>query len=98
MLTVSKRWTALAAAALIAAGLAACENSSSSGTSSSSGKPVHGGTLRMIADGGPDHLDPVAGYYSPDYILEHTYTRQLVSYQTPTTPLTSTSGPAWVKA
>ncbi len=97
MLAVPNRWTAMAAAVLAAAALAACGNSSSSGTSSA-GKPVYGGTLRMIADGGPDHLDPVAGYYSPDYILEHTYARQLVSYPTPTTPLTSTSGSAWTKA
>jgi peptide/nickel transport system substrate-binding protein len=98
MLAIPKRWTALAAAALAAAALAACGGSSSSGTSSAAGKPVSGGTLRMIADGGPDHLDPVAGYYSADYILEHTYARQLVSYPTPTTPLTSTSGPAWKKS
>jgi peptide/nickel transport system substrate-binding protein len=85
----------VAAAALIAAGLAACTSTQSSSSSSATGKPVYGGTLRMIADGGPDHLDPVAGYYSPDYILEHTYARQLVNYSTPTTPLTSTSGTGW---
>jgi peptide/nickel transport system substrate-binding protein len=98
MLGATKRWTALGAAVLAAAALAACGGSSSSGTSTAAGKPVFGGTLRMIADGGPDHLDPVAGYYSPDYILEHTYARQLVSYPTPTTPLSGTSGAAWTKA
>ena len=66
MLAVYRRRTALAAAALIAAGLAACTSTQSSSSSSATGKPIYGGTLRMIADGGPDHLDPLAGYASPD--------------------------------
>jgi peptide/nickel transport system substrate-binding protein len=95
---VPRRWTALAAAVLIAAGLAACGNSSGPNASSAAGKPVYGGTLRLITNGGPDHLDAVAGYYSADYILERTYARQLLSYRSPTTPLTSTSGAAWTQA
>jgi peptide/nickel transport system substrate-binding protein len=99
-MTRTRRWTALAAATLAAAGLAACTNSSGGGTSpaAGAGNPVRGGTLRIITDGGPDHLDPVAGYDSADYILERAYARQLLSYRTPTTPLTSTSGPAWGEA
>jgi peptide/nickel transport system substrate-binding protein len=87
---------ALATAALLAAGLAACSSSPSS--TSGAGTPVHGGTLRIITFGGPDHLDPVSGYASADYILERAYARQLLSYATPTTPLTSTSGAGWRKA
>jgi peptide/nickel transport system substrate-binding protein len=93
--------TRLAVAAVVVAGavsLAACSGSSTGGSAgtASSGKPVYGGTLRIIANGGPDHLDTVQAYIISDYILERAYARQLVSYQT--VPVTSTSGPAWDKA
>ena len=98
-MTRTRRWTALAAAALTAAGLAACTHSSGgSSTTAAAGKPVSGGTLRILTNGGPDHLDPVAGYDSADYILERAYARQLLSYRTPSTPLTSTSGAGWREA
>jgi peptide/nickel transport system substrate-binding protein len=74
---------------------AACGKTGTPGTASS-GKPVYGGTLRVVANGGPDHLDTVQAYIISDYVLERTYARQLVSY--PTVPVTSTSGPAWQKA
>src|SRR5215472_4326841 len=47
---------------------------------SASGGPVFGGTLKLVAASGPDHIDPVPAYYTADYILERAYARQLVSY------------------
>ncbi|HBW18133.1 MAG: ABC transporter substrate-binding protein [Streptosporangiaceae bacterium] len=98
-----KRLAALAVAVLAAVGgLAACGGSSSSGSSSSSNnattssKPVYGGTLNIVAAGGPDHLDPVPAYTTYDYMLERAYARQLLSY--PTIPATSTSSSAWTKS
>ena len=53
-------------------------------------RPVSGGTLKIVAISGPDHLDPVPAYYSADTILERAYTRQLVTYRTvPDPSLTS---------
>jgi peptide/nickel transport system substrate-binding protein len=93
-----KRYAALAAVALAAGALAACGGSSSSGSSSSasSGTPVKGGTLKIVAASGPDHIDTVPAYYTPDYMLERGYARQMLSY--PASPSTSTSSPAWKKA
>ena len=92
-----KRFAALAVVALAAGGLAACGGSSSSGSSSAtSGKPVSGGTLRIVAASGPDHIDTVPAYYTPDYMLERGYARQMLAY--PASPATSTSSPAWTKA
>ncbi len=94
-----KRLAALAVAVLAAVGgLAACGKSSSSGNSNSatSGKPVSGGTLNIVAAGGPDHLDSVPAYTTYDYMLERAYARQLLSY--PTVPATSTTSSAWTKA
>jgi peptide/nickel transport system substrate-binding protein len=83
-----------AAAAIGLAGLAGCGKSATSAVSSA--RPVYGGTLRIIANGGPSYLDPVPAYIYADYELEHAYARQLLSY--PDVTLTTTSGPAWVKA
>lgn len=84
MTPVPKRFAALAIAAVAAGTLAACGgssgNSSSSGTSSNSSKPVMGGTLNFAAAGDVDHLDPLSAYYTPSFILEVAWTRQLVSY------------------
>jgi peptide/nickel transport system substrate-binding protein len=93
-----KRYAALAVVALAAGGLAACGGSSSSGnnSSASSGTPVSGGTLRIVAASGPDHIDTVPAYYTPDYMLERGYARQMLAY--PASPATSTSSPAWTKA
>jgi peptide/nickel transport system substrate-binding protein len=57
--------------------------------------PVHGGTLRIVAAYGPDHLDPVPAYYTADYILERAYARQLVSY--PSVPDPSATSKGWAK-
>jgi peptide/nickel transport system substrate-binding protein len=94
MTTLTARLAVAAVAALGVVSLAACSKTSTS--TPTSGKPVYGGTLRIVANGGPDHLDTVQAYIVPDYILERAYARQLVSY--PTVPVTSTSGPAWQKA
>jgi peptide/nickel transport system substrate-binding protein len=80
--------------------LAACGSSSKSGgtsASGSSGKPVYGGTLRVIANGGPeDSLDTVSSYEVSNYVLEHVFTRQLLTY--PTVAVTGLSGPSWDKS
>jgi peptide/nickel transport system substrate-binding protein len=96
----SKRVAALAVLAIAAGGLAACSSTSSNTGSSaaptaasSSEKPQSGGTLNIVAASGPDHIDTVPAYYTPDYELERVYTRQLVSY--PTVPAASTSSAAW---
>jgi peptide/nickel transport system substrate-binding protein len=96
MTSVTRRWAALAAAVLAAAGLAACGGSGSSGSSAASGTPVYGGTLRIEANGGPDHIDSVQAYIVADYILMRAYTRQLVSYRD--VNVTATSGPTWQRA
>ncbi len=73
----------VAAVVLAAAGLAACGGPAKSGGSgaTSPGKPVYGGTLRLVASAGPDHFDPVSAYYTTDTQLERAYARQLVTYQ-----------------
>src|SRR5580700_8783076 len=96
----SKRVATLAVLAIAAGGLAACSSTSSTTGSStaptsatSSEKPQSGGTLNIVAASGPDHIDTVPAYYTPDYELERVYTRQLVSY--PTMPAATTSSAAW---
>jgi peptide/nickel transport system substrate-binding protein len=80
------RVAAMAVAILASGSLAACSSSSStSGTSgasstSSAGTPVSGGTLRWVASGDVDHLDPMSAYYTATAILERAYTRQLITY------------------
>src|SRR5580692_1456408 len=92
-----KRFAALAVVALAAGGLAACGGSSSgSNSSATGGKPVLGGTLKVVAASGPDHFDPVPAYTTYDYMMERGYARQMLSY--PASPATETSGPAWTKA
>ena len=72
----SKRVATLAVLAIAAGGLAACSSSSSNTgatsapTSATSAKPVSGGTLNIVAASGPDHIDTVPAYYTPDYELE----------------------------
>jgi peptide/nickel transport system substrate-binding protein len=90
------RIATLATAGLAVAGLAACSSSNSGGsTSSNSTKPVTGGTLRIVAASGPDHLDTVPAYYTADYMLERAYARQLLTY--PTVPDPTFSSPGWTK-
>jgi peptide/nickel transport system substrate-binding protein len=91
--TTLVRWGAAVAATAAVAVTAACGSQPSTTGSS---KPESGGTLRIIANGGPDHLDTVQAYIISDYILEHAYARQLLSYRT--IPITGTSGPLWQKA
>src|SRR5258707_8412626 len=83
------RIAALATAGLAVAGLAAC--SSNKNTTAGTGlTPKTGGTLRIVAGGGPTYLDPVPAYYTANYILERTFARQLLSY--PAAPDTTIGG------
>ncbi len=59
------------------------------------GSGVFGGTLRLVAASGPDHIDTVPAYFSADYILERAYARQLVSYPAVADP--TTHSPGWSK-
>src|SRR5215469_1884385 len=59
---------------------------------SASGGPVFGGTLKIVAASGPDHIDPVPAYYTADYILERAYARQLVSYPAVADPSIHSTG------
>jgi peptide/nickel transport system substrate-binding protein len=67
----------------------------SSPSASSTTQPQSGGTLNIVANAGPDHMDTVSAYYTADYELERAYTRQLVSY--PSVPALATSGAAWTE-
>jgi peptide/nickel transport system substrate-binding protein len=89
-----KLYAAVALAAAAALGLAACSTSSSSTSSSST--PVRGGTLRIVAASGFDHLDTVSAYYTADYVLEKAYTRQMLTY--PYAVPTTIGSPGWNKA
>ncbi|HET7017646.1 MAG TPA: ABC transporter substrate-binding protein [Streptosporangiaceae bacterium] len=53
------------------------------------------GVLKIVAAYGPDHVDTVPAYYTPDYILERAYARQLVSYQVVPDPSLTSSG--WLR-
>ena len=91
----SQRIAVMAIASLAAAGLAACSSSSnsSSGPGGAANKPVLGGTLRLVAASGPDHIDTVPAYYTADYIMERAYARQLLAYPTVADP--TLSSPGW---
>ena len=91
----SQRAAAVAVAGLAAAGLAACSTNSSGSNSATGSKPVHGGTLKLVAASGPDHIDTVPAYYTADYILERAYARQLLTY--PTVPDPSLTSEGWIK-
>src|SRR5215472_4202007 len=89
------RVAAIAVAILAAASLAACSSSkstpSSTSSTSSAGTPVSGGTLRWVASGDVNHLDPMSAYYTATGILERAYTRQLVTYPASNNFTTGTS-------
>src|SRR5690242_8431375 len=90
------RIAALVTAGLAVAGLAACSSSGGGGgTAGGGGQPVKGGTLKLVAAGGPTYLDTVPAYYTANYILERTYARQLLSY--PAAPDPTIGGKGWVK-
>ena len=94
MRRLPKPFAAVAVAVVAAFGLAACGSSSSSGTSSNT--PTKGGTLRLLAASGFDHLDTVSAYYTADYVLERAYARQLLAY--PYAVPTTIGSPGWNKA
>src|SRR6266704_1720583 len=89
------RIAALATAGLAVAGLAACSSTSSTSNGPSGATPQKGGTLKIVAAGGPNYLDTVPAYYTANYILERTFARQLLSY--PAAPDPKIGGPGWVK-
>ncbi|MGN6792249.1 MAG: hypothetical protein ACTHJW_07635 [Streptosporangiaceae bacterium] len=88
------RIAALATAGLLAAALAACSSTGSTG-GGTTGKPVKGGTLKVVAAGGPTYLDTVPAYYTANYAIERTFARQLLAY--PTVPDPTIGGPGWNK-
>ena len=85
--------TVLVASSVLAA--APLAQARTTGPASPQAGPVKGGTLRIAAAFGPDHIDTVPAYYTADYILERAYARQLVSY--PVVPDRSFAAPGWVK-
>jgi peptide/nickel transport system substrate-binding protein len=90
------RFAALVTAGLAVAGLAACSSSNNGGGGGGGGsQPVKGGTLKIVAAGGPTYLDTVPAYYTANYILERTFARQLLSY--PAAPDPTIGGKGWVK-
>ncbi|HET7015601.1 MAG TPA: ABC transporter substrate-binding protein [Streptosporangiaceae bacterium] len=82
--------TLLAAGSLFAA--APLAQARTAGPASPHAGPVKGGTLRLVAAAGPDHIDTIPAYYTADYILERAYARQLVSYRTVPDPSVSSTG------
>jgi peptide/nickel transport system substrate-binding protein len=54
--------------------------------------PVTGGTLKIVAAFGPDHIDTVPAYFTADFILERAYARQLVSYRVIPDPTVNSTG------
>jgi peptide/nickel transport system substrate-binding protein len=96
MTPMPKRLAALAVAVMAAAGLAACGKSATTASSASAGKPVSGGTLRIVAASGWNHLDTVAAYYTGDYMLERAYARQMLAY--PYAAPTALGSASWNKA
>ncbi len=91
----SQRIAVMAIASLAAAGLAACSSSSTTSGGTSGAKPVYGGTLRIVAASGPDHIDTVPAYYTADYMMERAYARQLLTY--PTVPDFKLGDAGWIK-
>jgi peptide/nickel transport system substrate-binding protein len=91
----ARRVIASTAAALASVALiTACGKPAETTTSAT---VTYGGTLRIVANGGPeDNLDPVPSYTLANYILERAFTRQLLSY--PDVDVTGTSGPSWQKS
>jgi ABC-type transport system substrate-binding protein len=86
------RTTGLKAAAAIgtlAVGLAAC-GGGSGGSGSDNGKPVKGGTLKIVGAGDVDHLDPASGYTTYATGLERAWARSLFGYQASNNPTTGT--------
>lgn len=45
------------------------------------GKPVYGGTLKIVGSGDVDHLDTCCAYYTTTYEILRAVSRQLVSYK-----------------
>jgi len=85
------RWK-IGVAAGTAAVVAAAVIAFAAGRLGAATPPVFGGTLKLAAGFGPDHLDPVPAYYPPDYVLERTYARQLVSYPSAPDPTVTSAG------
>ncbi|WP_214322183.1 ABC transporter substrate-binding protein [Nonomuraea sediminis] len=74
----------VATASLIAATACATQTGSQTTTAPSAGqeagKPVTGGTLRLVGGGDVDHLDPTSAYYTVTSGLMRGYARQLFTF------------------
>ena len=78
----SIRLAAATAAVLAVRSLAACSSSAKTTTpsASSAGKPVSGGTLRLVASGDFDHMDTLSAYATSSQQILRAWSRQLVTW------------------
>ncbi len=86
MLRKRRGLTTVALVAGLALTATACGGSDDSGDTggttgnSTEGKPVKGGTLKMLGAGDIDHMDTASAYYTVSYTLLRAISRQLVTY------------------
>ncbi len=84
MALLPRRTLGLAVAAVTALALAACGSSSNDNGGVSSGAPVKGkkgGTLKVIAQGDFEHIDPGEVYYQFDYLMTYATQRPLYAFK-----------------
>ncbi|REJ08692.1 ABC transporter substrate-binding protein [Microbacterium bovistercoris] len=72
--------TAAAAAAAVLLITTGCSTANTNGTATA-GEPVKGGTLKVLANGDVDHLDPQLVAYVPVYSFMRAMSRSLLSYE-----------------
>jgi peptide/nickel transport system substrate-binding protein len=82
-MSVRGRWwlSVVGCAALLAA--TACgggDGEGSGGAGEEESEARRGGTLRIVGESDVDHLDTASAYYTPSYMLERAFTRQLLTY------------------
>ena len=68
--------TAIAGAAVLVFGLAACGGDGGD-SGSGDGSPKKGGTLKLVGSSDPDHIDPAAGYSTVSQALSRQFARTL---------------------
>ncbi|MET8143572.1 ABC transporter substrate-binding protein [Sphaerisporangium sp. NPDC005288] len=78
-IAVAAAATLLASACATDSGTGGTGAGKSAGAQQPAGKPVQGGTLRLVGGGDVDHLDPTSTYYTVTNGLLRAYARQLFS-------------------